>query len=156
DRRGWQFAIPAVVLRWTGVLVAAGAERIMFGWFKKKIKITIETSEGGRVVRRVPEAHLDEFINQGLMKRVVEVSLFDTHEGEKTIHWVVGENVDRETYERLKDDQGKLHVVAFYRHGEKEAYVTTREEYAKQREAVANAFEVKNLRDAAEQGSVDA
>ena len=35
-------------------------------------------------------------------KRGVEVIIDDGDEGEKMIRWVVGEDVDRETYERLK------------------------------------------------------
>lgn len=124
----------------------------MLGWFKKKL--AIQTPEGRSV--RVPEAQADEWIREGHMKPLVEVIVNDIEEGEKTIHWIVGEDVDRETYERLKDDGGRLYVLTVYRDGDKEAYITTRENYEGAREAATRAFEPNALRERAETGDASA
>jgi TPR repeat protein len=125
----------------------------MFGWFKKKI--TIQISEERSV--KIREAQVDKLIREGQLKRVVEVIVDDIDEGEKTIHWVVGEEVDRETYENLKDEKGRLHVVNFYRDGKKEAYITTKEHYEGARAAVTTMMsEPNNLRLLAESGDASA
>jgi hypothetical protein len=127
-------------------------DSVMFGWFKKKLRI--HTPEGR--TGRVPEAQVDKWIREGHLKPLVEVIINDIDEGEKTVHWVVGEDVDRETYERLKDEGGRLHVLTVNRNGDKEAYITTRENYEGAREAATTAFEPNALRERAETGDASA
>jgi hypothetical protein len=125
----------------------------MFGWFKKKV--AIQTPDGRTV--RIPEAHVDKWEREGHLKPVIEVIVDDIDDdGEKTIRWVVGEDVDRETYERLRDEEGKLHVLTFYRKGVKEARVTTREMYYMARTKAGHAIETNDLREWAEGGNVEA
>lgn len=101
----------------------------MFGWFKKATPIS------------------------ALGKQAVEVIVDDRDRGEIIVTWIVGEDVDEETYARFKDEDGRLHVLTRYKDGTKEAYVTTKEKYKQAFELSESWMSPEAVRDRAEAGN---
>jgi len=105
-------------------------DKVMFGFFGKKIEVEVPDGKGGRRKVRISQKQLDQWIAEGHLsgpKTVCEVHILDALEGDRTVEWIVGEEVDQDTYERFKDRNGDLFVVVVYRKGEPEVSVTARE-----------------------------
>src|SRR5258708_1021311 len=46
------------------------------------------------------------------------VHILDAIHGERTENWIIGNQVPRETYDRLKHSDGDLYVMVYYEKGE--------------------------------------
>jgi hypothetical protein len=101
----------------------------MFGLFRRKVTLDVPDGKGGTRKVRVPEKQLDEWIRTGAARQLVKVLVHDIDRGEVEEMWEIGKSIDRETYERLKDSDGRLYAMTHYENGEKVLHVTTFEMY---------------------------
>jgi hypothetical protein len=54
---------------------------------------------------------------EAVMADACRVHILDAVRGELTEDWLIGEDIDRATYDRVKDANGDVYVIAYYEAG---------------------------------------
>ena len=101
-------------------------------WFGKKASaLWIEDSEGRRHLTEEGKRKFDRWEEEGKIQRVdcqVHI-LYPAQDGERVETWLIGadgSSLDRETYNRLRDERGHLYALIHYKAGEKELYLVAK------------------------------
>jgi hypothetical protein len=105
-----------------------GREAVM-SWlsklFPETVEIEYQDENGQRVKKRVLKTEFDALANKALAEgkaTVVDacrVHILDPVDGEVTEDRLIGEDIDRTTYDRLKDADGDIYVIAYYEAGDR-------------------------------------
>ena len=98
-------------------------------WFGKKVEIQVPDGNGGQKTVKVSQKEFDRWIAEGKMRLVDKVALVhvsDVMRPNYTTQWIIGENIDEETYERFKGKNGDLYVSIHYRGGKPETNIVSK------------------------------
>ena len=108
-------------------------------WFEKKIEIEIPDGRGGMKRVRVSEKEIEKCRSEGRIRSVngcrVHICSVD---GDRELIWEIGNQIAREKYEQVKDADGDLYVIEFYRDGEGEAHFVNKSNWLKVKQAKDN------------------
>jgi hypothetical protein len=95
------------------------------GWFSKKVEMKIRGDDGRIKKVKVPEKTFDRWVAEGKLQKIgdgCQVHILDP-KGDRTENWCVGRDISQDVYDRMKDENGDLHVLVVYRRGEPDANV---------------------------------
>ncbi len=101
-------------------------------WFGKSERpLWIADAEGQKHITEEGSRKFDQWEAEGKIRRIdCQVHILDPLEaGERVETWLIGEDgehIDRETYNRLKDERGHLHALIHYKAGRPELYVVAK------------------------------
>lgn len=94
--------------------------------FPETVEIEYRDENGQRVKKRVLKKEFDALAEKALDEgkaTVVDacrVHILDPVQGELMEDWLIGQDIDRATYDRVKDADGDVYVIAYYEGGERQ------------------------------------
>jgi hypothetical protein len=96
------------------------------GWlskvFRKTIEIEFQGDDGRLVKRRVLRKEFDALMNKGLVEgkaTLLESCTADIIDpkGDRTEEWLIGRDIEKDVYNRFKDENGHIYIMIVYRAG---------------------------------------
>src|SRR5439155_11522043 len=98
------------------------------GWLRNLFGGTVDSEyreDGKRVKKSVSKGQFDSLMRKAVaedkatLHGACVVHILDPmHDGSRTESWIIGEQVSRETYDRLKHSNGELYVIVYYERGQ--------------------------------------
>lgn len=91
----------------------------MFG-FGKKVDMKVPDGKGGIKTVKVSQKQLDKWISSGAMSevKICRAHVMDAMRENTIENWVVGKDIDKNIYDKAKDENGDIYVAIHYEEGE--------------------------------------
>jgi hypothetical protein len=109
------------------------------GWLRNLFGGTVNSEyreDGKRAKKTVSKAQFDSLVKKAVaegkatLHGACVVHILDPmHDGPRIESWIIGEQVSRETYDRLKHSNGELYVIVYYERGEATIQVLKKESW---------------------------
>jgi len=107
------------------------------GWlsdlFGRTVELEYRGKDGKLVKKKVSKDQLDPLMKntvaegKATLEACVVHILDSNYDGPRTENWIIGEQVSRVTYDRLKHSNGELYVIVYYERGEATIQVLKKE-----------------------------
>ena len=113
--------------------------------FSKKVELEFLDDNGVLQNRKVPQDKYDALVAEGLHKGALtahsacRTRILDLTRGVYEENWIVGEDISEDTYDRLRDKSGHLHVLIYLEHGDPKAMAVNEQMWRETRDAISRA-----------------
>lgn len=99
--------------------------------FGEKIELEIPDGKGNIIKRRVTKKWYEKMIQEGKMSKieeeVVKVHMLHPVDGYNVLHWVVGEDINKDTVDRFSNENGEIYAMTVFDSEEQKVVVVTKE-----------------------------
>lgn len=99
--------------------------------FGEKIELEIPDGKGNVIKRTVTKKWYEKMIQEGKISKieeeVVKVHMLHPVDGYNVLHWVVGEDINKDTVDRFSNENGEIYAMTVFDSGEQKVVVVTKE-----------------------------
>jgi len=106
--------------------------------FGKKITLELPKSDGSKRKVIVSKKWFDKMKSEGKIQEagfVVTMHMMGIHKYEKE-KWIVGQDINEETYLKFKDSSGDIYGIRYYKDGKLEIGLSSKEKWLEARKEI--------------------